>query len=120
MGPITPTRWNRHKYSLIITDGYSRCQWVENMHEKHEAGLCFKQFVTSIQKPTGKGIKRLRLDQGREFGVRDLDSQIKEKGIKVEFIMAYSFEMNGIVECTNSLVDSKTRCLLLNTLAKIG
>lgn len=26
MGPITPIQWNKHKYFLTITDGYSRCQ----------------------------------------------------------------------------------------------
>ena len=69
MGPITPTGWNGYKYSLTITDGFSRCRWVENMYEKREAGLHLKQFVTFIEKQTGKSVKRLRLDQGQEFGV---------------------------------------------------
>lgn len=69
MGPITPTGWNGYKYSLTITNSYSRCRWVENMHEKREAGPRLKQFVTFIEKQTGKSVKRLRLDEGREFGV---------------------------------------------------
>ncbi len=43
------------------------------MYEKREAGLCVKQFVTFIKKQTGKSVKCLWLDQGREFGVQDLE-----------------------------------------------
>lgn len=32
--PIISIRWNRNKYSLFITDGYSRYKWVKNMYEK--------------------------------------------------------------------------------------
>ncbi len=120
MGPIIPTWWNRYKYSLTIIDGYSRCQCIENMHKKNKARLCVKQFVTFIKKQTRKSVKYLWLDQGREFGVWNLKSLTKEKGIKVELIVAYSPEINGIAERTNSLIASKTRYLLLNTPSKIG
>lgn len=59
-----PTAWNGYKYSLTIIDGYSKFQWIENIYEKHEDGLCIKQFVTFIEKQTGKSVKYLQLDQG--------------------------------------------------------
>ena len=90
------------------------------MHEKHEAKLCIKQFVIFIKKQTRKSVKCLWLDQSQEFGVRELESWTKEKKIKMELTMTYSFEMNGIVECTNGLVTSKASCLLFNILSKIG
>lgn len=86
MGPITPTGWNGYKYSLTITNSYSRSRWVENMHEKREAGPRLKQFVTFIEKQTGKSVKRLRLDEGREFGVRDLESWTKDKGSQLSLL----------------------------------
>lgn len=67
LGFITPIRWNGHKYSLTITDYYFRYRWVENMYEKPEIGLQLKQFVTFIEKQTGKNVKRLYLDQRQEF-----------------------------------------------------
>ena len=90
------------------------------MYEKCEAGLRVKKFVTFIEKQTGKSAKRLRLDQGRKFGVWDLKSWTKEKGIKVELTVAYSLKLNGIAEPTNGLVASKARCLLLDTPSKIS
>ena len=89
------------------------------MHDKREAGLCIKQFVTFIKNQTRKSVKRLWLDQGREFGVRELEFWTKEKKIKVELTMAYSPEINNIAECTNGLVASKVRYLLLDTPSKI-
>lgn len=58
------------------------------MHEKREAGPRLKQSVTFIEKQTGKSVKRLRLDEGREFGVRDLESWTKDKGIPVELTVS--------------------------------
>ena len=60
------------------------------MHEKREPGFHLKQFVIFIEKQARKSFKRFRLDQGREFGVRELDSWNKEKRIKVELTVAYS------------------------------
>ncbi len=44
------------------------------MYEKREARLRIKQFVIFIEKQTRKNVKRFRLDQGWEFGIRDLES----------------------------------------------
>ena len=55
------------------------------------------------------------MDQGREFGVHELEAWQAEKGIKIEFSVAYSPEMNEIAERTNGLIVTKTRCLLLDS-----
>ncbi len=112
MGPISLTEWNGCRYALTITDRYSRCRWVENLHEKRKAGLALKRFVIFIENQTGKTVKRIRLDQGREFEVRNLEFLTKEKDIKVEYTVAYSPEINGIAERTNGLIAKKARCLL--------
>ncbi len=120
MGPITPKGWNGCRYVLIVTDRYSRFPWVENLHEKREAGLALERFVILIENQTGKTVKRIRFDRGREFGVRDLEFRTKEKGIKVENTIAYSPEMNKIAEQTNSLIAGKARCLLLDAESEIN
>lgn len=55
-----------------------------------------------------------------KFGIQDLESQTKEKGIKVKLTVAYSLEINGIAKRTNGLVISKAKCLFLNISIKIG
>lgn len=120
MGFITPTRQNGYKYFLTIIDSYSKCQLVENIYEKYETGLYVKPFVTFIEKQIRKGVKRLQLDQSQEFGVQDLESQTKQKGIKLELTVAYNPEINSIAERTNGLIASKAKCLLLDISSKIG
>ena len=55
------------------------------------------------------------MDQGREFGIQELEAWRDEKKIKIEFSVAYSPEMNGIAKRTNGLIVSKTRCLLFDS-----
>lgn len=115
MGPITPAGWNGCRYALTITDSHSRCRWVENLHEKREAGPSLRKFVTFIENQTDRKVKRLRMDQGRKFGVYDLEAWKAEKGIKIEFSVAYSPEMNGIAERTNGLIVNKACCPLFDS-----
>lgn len=41
------------------------------MHEKYQARLYIKQFITFIKKQTGNSIKYLWLDQGQELYIQD-------------------------------------------------
>lgn len=52
MGLITPARCNGCRYALTITNSYSRCCWVEDLHEKRETGPAFRKFVTFIENQT--------------------------------------------------------------------
>ena len=92
------------------------------MHEKCKAELCVKQFVIFIKNEIRKSDKRLLLDQGQKFGIRELEFWTKEKKIKMELTVAFSSKMNDIAECTNGFIASKARCLLLDTFSssKIG
>ncbi len=55
------------------------------------------------------------MDQGGEFVVHELEPWKPEKGIKIEFSVAYSPEMNEIAERTNGLIVTKARYLLLDS-----
>ena len=83
MGPITPAGWSDCRYALTTTDSRSRCCWVENLHEKREAGPALRKFVTFIETQTGQKVKRIRMDQGREFGLHELEAWRAEKGMKI-------------------------------------
>lgn len=90
------------------------------MYEKREAGLRLKQFITFIKKQTRKRVKRCGLDLGREFDVRDLKSQTKDKRIKIELTVTHTPKMIAIAELTTGLATSKVRCLLLDTARNTG
>ncbi len=63
MGLITPTWWNGYRYALTVINRYSRCWWVENLHEKREADWALKRFITFIENQPSKTVKYIRLDQ---------------------------------------------------------
>ena len=114
-GPIILAGWNRCRYALTIINSRSRCRWIEDLHEKKETGPALRKFVIFIETQTGRKMKRLKIDQGREFGVRELEAWRAEKSIKIEYTVAYSPEINGIAEKTNSLIVTKAYCLLLDS-----
>lgn len=98
MRPKTPIVCNGYRYEFPVINKYFRCRWVENLHEKCDAGLALKRFVILIENQAGKTVKRIFFDQEHEFGVRDLEFRTKEKGIKVKYTVAYSPKMNKIAE----------------------
>ena len=114
MGSISFIGWSRYRYALIVTDEYLRSRWVKNQHEKREAGLALKRFVMLIDSQTDKIFEPIRLNQGRKFRVQDLEFWTQEKGIKIEYTVAYFLEMNGIAERTNGLIAGQAICLLLD------
>ena len=63
---------------------------------------------------TGKTVKCIRPDQGREFGVRDLEFWTKMRGIKVKYTVFYSPQMNGIAKQTRGLIAGRASCLQLD------
>jgi len=70
------------------------------------------QYVNEIQNLTGKMIKELRCNNGKEHINRRVFQFVKEKGIIIKSCPAYVYELNGIAERYNrSLVDVR-RCLL--------
>ena len=112
VGPITPTGFNGCRYYLVLIDGYSRVRWVETMKEKSEAFSRTKKFIIFIQTQTGKRVKRLRLDNGLEYGGTGLLEWLEEQGIHHEPTVPYSPEMNGISERSNGVINTKARALI--------
>ncbi len=98
MRPKTPIVCNGYRYEFPVINKYLRCRWVENLHEKRDAGLALKRFLILIKNQAGKTVKRIFFDQEHEFGVRDLEFRTKEKSIKVKYTVAYFPKMNKIAE----------------------
>jgi transposase InsO family protein len=55
-------------------------------------------FYYMMLKQCWKTIKRFWIDQGREYGMSELDAFCKEKGIILETTAHYTPEQNGISE----------------------
>lgn len=54
-------------YFLTVVDDFSRTVWVYLLKHKHEASNCLIDFYNMVKTQFGKGIKRIRCDNGGEF-----------------------------------------------------
>ena len=71
-------------------------------------------FVTFIENQTGQKLKRLRINQSREFRVQKLEAWKDEKRIKIKFNIVYFLKINKIAKKINSLIINKAYCLLFD------
>ena len=69
-------------------------------------------YVNLVENLTGKRIKRLRCDNGREFLNKDIYNFTKIEGIYIETCPPYVHELNGTAEPYNRSVMDTARCLL--------
>ena len=71
---------------------------MENLYEKKEAGPALRKVVTIMENQTNQKVKCIRIDQGREFKICKQEFWQAEKGIKIEYTVAYSSEINRIAK----------------------
>ena len=70
VGEINPPTNTGQKYAIGILDDATRWQWQFLLKEKSDAVTAFKNWQTEIECQTGKLVKIVRTDNGREFVAR--------------------------------------------------
>ncbi len=85
------------------------------MTEKNEAFPNFTVLYYIMLNQGGKTIKRFQIDEGREYGMPELDAFCKEKGIILETTAHYTLEQNNILERTNGIVFTRARAMMLDS-----
>ena len=68
-------------YFVVFIDDRSRYGHIYLMKHKSEALERFKEFRSKVEKQSGKSIKILRSDQGREYLSYKFIGYLKENGI---------------------------------------
>lgn len=117
-GPHQTVGYQGERYFLILIDDYSKAGKIYTMKGKNEVYDCIVTYVNQLENLTGKKIKKLRCDNGREFLNKDVCTFAKEKGIYIEPCPPYVHELNGTAERYNRSVMETARCLLAD--AKIN
>jgi len=64
---------NGEKYFLTFIDDYSKAARVNTLNSKIEVYECFIEYINTIDSITGKKIKRLRCDNGKEYVNKDIN-----------------------------------------------
>ena len=79
---------------------------------KSEVFGIFKKFKALVEKQSGKQIKVLRSDRGKEYTSREFDKFCEDEGIERQLTVAYTPQQNGVSERKNRTVMEMARSML--------
>ena len=111
-GPILKTAYKGIRYLYTLLDTATKWLDFSLLKTKKETLGAFKIIKTVAENQSGKKIKILRTDWGREFVNAAFDALLTECGIVHEYSAPYAHEQNGAAERVNRTIMEKARCLL--------
>lgn len=113
-GPMESNSIGGNKYFLTFIDDASRRTIVYFLRSKKEVLEAFKDYKAQAENQTGRKIKRLRSDNGKEYVGRDFEDFLRSSGIIHETTVPYNPEQNGLAERRNRTIVEKARALLFD------
>ncbi|GJX35736.1 putative ribonuclease H-like domain-containing protein [Tanacetum coccineum] len=114
-GPTFVSSLLHKKYCLVITDDYSRFNWVFFLATKDETSELLKNFIKEIENLVDKKVKIIRCDNETEFKNKVMDDFYREKGIKREYSVARTPQQNGVAERRNRTLIEAARTMLADS-----
>ncbi|GJR67450.1 putative ribonuclease H-like domain-containing protein [Tanacetum coccineum] len=103
------------KYSLIVTDDYSRFTWVFFLITKDETSKILKNFIKEIENLVDLKVKIIGSDNRTEFKNKVMDDFCREKGIKREYSIARTLQQNGVAERRNRTLIEAARTMIADS-----
>ncbi|GJX49181.1 putative ribonuclease H-like domain-containing protein [Tanacetum coccineum] len=114
---LTSVRSINHKtYCLIVTDDFSRFNWVFFLASKDETCGILRKFIIEIENQLNHKVKVIKCDNGTKFENKEMNEFCGLKGIKREFIVARTPQQNGVAEKKNKTLFEATRTMLADSL----
>ncbi|KAL0298721.1 UNVERIFIED_CONTAM: Retrovirus-related Pol polyprotein from transposon TNT 1-94 [Sesamum radiatum] len=111
-GPMRTPSHEQNRYFILFIDDYSKMTWVYFMREKSEIFKVFKKFKNLVEKQSGRSIKVLRSDRGKEYNNSEFDKFCEEEGIEHQTTVSYNPQQNGVSERKNRTVMEMARSML--------
>lgn len=115
VGPFRTQTMNGARYFITFVDDRSR--WCEVFFLKHKSGVleAFKLYQAYAERSTGKKIKCLQSDNGREYCSNDVEIYLRSQGIERRLSVVRTPQQNGVAERINRTLIDMARCLLLQS-----
>lgn len=83
---------NGERFALTLTDDATAYRWGETFQSKAGVFKALKRFILFFRTQTGRHIRVLRIDEGREFALRQLAALCSDKGINLQPSAPYHSE----------------------------
>lgn len=101
------------KYFLTFIDDCTRKVFVYFLESKTQVVESFMEFKATVENETGRRIKILRSDNGKEYVNRALKQELVKSGIKYQLTVPYNPQQNGIAKRMNRTIVERARSMLL-------
>ena len=117
-GPMPVTSKGGSKYFATVLDDFSKLSIVIPLKTKDQVSKRVEEIITRLENQTGKRVKKVRTDRGREYLNGTLKGVFNSKGIVHETTARYTPEQNGSAERLNRVLEERARAMLAQ--ASIG
>jgi transposase InsO family protein len=105
------TTWTGKAYAFVAVEMNSRLGIGELLESKPEAAETLKTVVVSLERQSGKKLKRLHTDVGDEWLNKTVGDFCRRNGILHEMTVPYRPEQNSIVERAIATYFEMARCM---------
>ncbi|CAK9826054.1 Retrovirus-related Pol polyprotein from transposon TNT 1-94 [Anthophora retusa] len=114
-GPMRTESNGGSLYFVTFIDDASRWCEVRFLRRKSEAFAAFREVKKMLENFSGRKIKYLQSDNGREYVNEQFDDFLKENGIQRRLTVPRNPEQNGLAERKNRTLVEMARCLLIQS-----
>ena len=114
-GPFQTNSLGGSKYFVTFIDDYTRRIFVYFIKAKSEVFQCFKKFKQHVEKQSGRSVKALRSDNGREYVNGEFNEFLVKNGIARQLTVPYSPQQNGVAERANRTLVEMARSMLVES-----
>lgn len=113
--PMRVESIGKSRYFVTFIDDYSRWCTVRMIKSKSEVFNEFKNYKALVENRTGRKIKCLQTDNGKEFVNQEFNNFLKKNGIERRLTVMHTPEQNGIAERKNRTLVEMARCLMIQS-----
>ena len=100
------------KYFITFIDDASRYIEIVVLQNRSEVIQAFKNYKRKVEKQTGKSIKKIHTDNGKEYLSKQFNAYLEEKGITRQLTVKYTPQQNGADERENHTIVEMARYMI--------
>ena len=97
-GPMPVCSYGKSRYALVIVDDFTRAKYVVGLKQRNDAINVINSFVSTVVRPLGHTVSRMRSDNASEFKSAEFNSWAVDNNIQLTYSSPYASESNGIAE----------------------
>ena len=111
-GPLQVTSEGGTRYLATFVDDFSRLACVVPVVQKSEVVAAVRSTIRMWENQSGKHLKAVRTDRGREYVNSELQAYFDNKGVVHNTTAPYTPEQNGVAERFNRTLMERVRAML--------